>query len=280
MANAINITVRTPKKTWRIKDYKEMNNKFQDQLKKNVATVVLNKMAESADVVKMQTLNIVAVFFQRVVSRTPLDEVYYEEVETEFGTEFIIHVPDNNQCRYDWKLKLGQKEITSGDIKEALGEGVFERVNNQESINAIKEYLLSVFGKYTKDGSIRDFRKITIWNDNPHFDVLEYGGNSPNAKKANNWPLNSEPKKGVKYEHGVTNYHSVQAPVGMLRITQLELTRSSFSTAKSPLANRYKGTKNQRAKVPSDFMLNSLLKKVEQGGILYFEDIERYIGQR
>lgn len=185
--SAIKLTVKTPIKTYKVEDYKTQNHIFYEEVENNVARVTLNKLSEAIETANNQTLSIIATFFQRVVSRTPLDEDYLLYT-TEEGKE-VWHRADKNQCRYDWLIDIDGKQVTSGDIKDALGEDVFMQVNNQDCINKIKEYIKNFFGEEA------DYSIAEIWNVNPHFDVLEYGGYHNQKNDDGTWNDNNWAKK-------------------------------------------------------------------------------------
>lgn len=274
MANPV-IKIKTPNRCWQVKNEGRLNSVLKEMIEKNVARITLNRLSDVKDAAIRQQIRIYATFFQRVVSRTPLDESYSWVEETESG-ELIerYHEKDEIQCRYDWYISDGKTKITAKELYQN-DNTLFDYVSDAEAISKLADIFASRL-RFTVTN-----RNIAIYNDNPHFMVLEYGGGY-------NWGINSQIKQGPDLEHGVVNNHSVQAPVGMLRITEMELQRSSDSSAKTALDQRFKGQKvrtykngitRARALTPSDYQLKQIVKLLKNGKIT-FEDIERYIGER
>ena len=189
------------------------------------------------------------------------------------------HKPDkgvHSAARYDWFITDGNKTVSAQDFPKKL----FDVVNDKSAIDAIEKKFRSFFAprlaKTNFETALKTIDSLYIKNDNPHYYVLEFGGGY-------RWPENGTIKDGPKYEHGVENRHSVQAPVGMYRITEMELQRESNRKVSTNLAKRYKGNGNtkrsQLAKVPSDKDLQDFWKLMKKGKINY-GDIKRYIGVR
>lgn len=270
-----NLRVKTPNMTWQVKDEEKLNSYIKNKIEKNVARVTLNRMAVAKDAAIRQQIRIWATFFQRVVARTPLDEYYeWDEVSHKGETLHYVHIPDDIQCRYDWYITDGNTKITAKELHDEF-EDLFDYVSDANAISKIADIFASRL-KFTYTN-----RSMSIYNDNPHFAVLEYGGGY-------HWLDGNIKTAPSGRKHGVENDHSVQAPVGMLRITQMELQRSSGSSAKSALDQRFKGqqvrtykdgTTRARQITPSDYQLTQIVKLLKKGRIKY-KDIERYIGER
>ena len=277
------ITVKTPSRTWTLEQgvlYKDVIGKH---IQRNASKIVLNKIAElnskgsNYRAVINQRLSIYATFFQRVVSRTPLDESYTVTIfDEKKGIEKTVHhTKDDIQCRYDWYMSDGEVELSA----RAFPKAYFKDVNDKKAIEGIKKKLQEIYAKnLSKKNSeeiIKKIERLEVFNNNPHFAVLEYGGGY-------HWGDKSEIKKGPgnKYEHGVENKHSVQAPVGMKRISELELQRESEKASRTNLTTRYKGNGTKKlARVPSDKELEEFWKMLSKKRIK-FADIKRYIGAR
>lgn len=252
-------SIKTPKKTYTTNEYTKSVSMIKEETEKNIAEAVLKRFIEKKDVLQVRRYIQIATFFQRVVSRTPLDEKYLMYT-TEEGNR-IYHIPDKDRCRYDWYITDGAKKITSAQM---FSKGVkFHNVDNNDDINKISNIIESAFSNITK---------ITIGNDNKHFGVLEYGGGYK-------WPAESDPKKGSKYEHGVKNNHSVQAPVGMMRISLAEFEKGNTSKVASNqyLRGHKRGMKN---KIPTEKQLTQFWKYISTHTHFTFEDIKRFTGDK
>ena len=275
------LVVKSPTKTWTTRQGVLIRDVIEKHIQKNVSKVTLRHIAElnskgtNYRAVVNQRISIYAVFFQRVVSRTPLDEKYtYTRINPKTGEEETIrHIPDKIQCRYDWYLTDGNIEIRAKDFPASY----FRTVNDKNAIEGIKIKMKEVFAKNLNkknaDAIVRRIESLEVFNNNPHFAVLEYGG-------GHNWGMNGVIKKGAgnKYEHGVENNHSVQAPAGMKRISEMELKSMSDKLAVTNLTKRY-NENNRIEKTPSDSELERFWKLLKKQRIRY-ADIKRYIGER
>lgn len=255
--NTCTFTVKTPKTTFRKSKSADAMKLFREEIEKNAVAHVVNNIGTWVKTQKNRDLTTVATFFQRVCARTPLDERYDTGNIDSFGRP-IIHEPDEDQCRYDWYVQRGSKKILAREIYEAYPD-VFDTVNDKKSIQAIATYLNFEFDIYNND-------EYVIGNENKHFATLEYGGYTT---------IESEVKEGEKYEHGIKNQRSVQAPYGMLRITQMELESIKNKVAKTPDTERFKRQKVN--KVPNEQVLKRLVSKLKTNGKIELSDIKEYL---
>lgn len=169
-------------------------------------------------------LQIAAIVFQRLVSRTPMDEEYDVTIEKEYGdtkwTSYYRHQPDSSVARYDWTMMISGENVKIFSCKEFVAKdpnfGI--EFNNKKDINLILDTLLKSNLKpkiitNSKGEEIPDFQ-VSFDNPNPHFKKLEYGL----YKKGP-----TEPKEGENYVHGITeDNYSYQAPKGFYAITMKE----------------------------------------------------------
>jgi hypothetical protein len=144
-----------------------------------------------------RNIYLAAIFFQRVVSRTPLDENYIK-------TNGQKHEKDEDIVRECWYLEYNGKKIYSRDI----GMELFEEIGDKESTESVKSSLNSFFSANKVP------RQIRIANDNERMSWLEYGTYDSDSI-------------GISYSdtgrpHGIEDGFSIQAPAGMLRITMTE----------------------------------------------------------
>lgn len=216
--------------------------------------VAIPKMIGSFEESIQKSFYIVATFVQRVISRTPLDD-NYSWIDEEGHKK--KHYKDKDVARYDWYITDGSKTVMS---KELIESGAMcDEIDNQNDIEIIAQYFIKTFGlKPTV---------LTIGNANEHAGVLEYGGGK-------NWPQDSLIKiDNNGREHGVKNEHSVQAPVGMLRISLAEL-QEGIRLNDSMIS--YKQPKDLMI---SDSQLKILVNALKSSGGIRLKDIERFIGK-
>lgn len=254
-------TVKTPHESVSMKTAVKFRDIFMDEVEKRAIKIGVGRLALSAKTEVNRTLTIAATFFQRVCSRTPLDEDYIIGV-TEEGKE-IWHRADKVQCRMDWYAEYDGRRLLADDVAQEF-PSIFDKYNDSGSIDLIKEMMKE---KFRIDPSAPSY-DIAIGNENPHFATLEYGGYKKDSDK-----YNTGVDKGL--EHGVKNKHSVQAPVGMLRITQMELESMARSSAFTNLAKRYR--QQRTTQVISETKLKSLLQKFKASKRLVLSDIKEYL---
>lgn len=259
---SVMVTIKTPHSTIKPKDMTQVADVFYEEIEQRAFNIAIENLALSARTALNRWYTIVATFFQRVCARTPLDEKYINGVKD--NGDLIFHYPDKIRCRFDWYIECQGKQITAGDLVQSKPD-LFNQYNNSESITFIVDYLKKHFGSV-------DFTKCVIGNDNPYFATLEYGG----------YDHDTAPRQGIVEnpwetgeEHGVENKHSVQAPMGMLRVTQMELESMIRSSAKTSLSKRYRGQRT--TKLPTDARMKQLIKQFKASKRLTLSDIKRYI---
>lgn len=190
-----------------------------DEIDYAAGKVAVMALGKAVDRTNEQKMHIAATFFQWAVSRTPVDEVYDRDGE--------LHEPDEDSVRDDWYISYGRMKLRSKDFP-----GCFDQFNDQDAIKTIANRLRQ--GIKTSR-SIRTFR---VYNTNPRFSELEYGEYKYTSSKT---------YKGPGREHGVAGGFSIQAPRGMLRITELELDWiTNFSRQKRGLLARGEEIRSQR----------------------------------
>lgn len=242
-------------------------NRVIKEADRNVASLFVRQIQEAAAKSADRNSEIIAILFQRVCSRTPLDEEYKIMTVNRNTGEYSWreHIPDEDRCRYDWYITDGEKKVYAGDMAER-NSGIFDSYNNRESIRQIKEIIREQFD-FMSDAS-----RFTIGNANGHFAYLEYGNSA--------WKKDSEhPNEGKLYEHGVKSRHSVQAPVGMLRITRMELGKIiqdvSSGKTKGSVYKSYRLRGSQ--KIPTGEQLDNLVSSFKANRTLRLSDIKRYV---
>lgn len=262
------ITIKTPKRSINLTASKKNQLQFFDELESNVSKVCLGKFAQSIEKSYEDQIAVIATFFQRVVARTPLDERYERVIETRNGEKVIRHIPDEEICREHWYIEEshGKTKLYSRTLIRAGMD--FWNVNDAGEINQIKERLKAKYPlkRFLKANEAPDF---TVANDCKHFTRLEYGYSA--------WKNDTEPVTGISgREHGVKNKHSVQAPVGMLRITEAELESIKRKPSLKSLRSRYKGGLALRV-TPSERKLKEFYKLLKRSHRVRYADIKKYL---
>ena len=261
------ITIKTPTRTIPLTAKSRTQLKFYNELENNVSKICLGKFAQSIEKNYEDQIAVIATFFQRVVARTPLDERYERVVQTKNGEKVIQHIPDEEICREHWyieeshgKTKMYSRTLIRGGLE-------FNVVNDSEEINAIKDKLKSKYPlkRFLKANEAPDF---TVANDCKHFTRLEFGYSA--------WNHDTNPVAGDMREHGVKNKHSVQAPVGMLRITEAELESIKRRPSLRSLRSRYKGGTAMKV-TPSDKKLQEFYKLLKKSHRVRYADIKKYL---
>lgn len=194
-----------------------------------------------------QSLKLAAKFFYRIVSRTPVDEDYKytesREIDPAKKKSFVLgkarnmqykvmpktksgvyerwHKKDTVVAREEWTLTVNGTGFTMKDF-----DGIdFEHVGS-ESWMEVYDVLKSRIGNEAPGGKA-DRLDVLIRNDNPYIDVLEYG-----LYKKKDAANDAEAHEGKKYYHGTNAGYSVQAPRGMIRLTDAEFDTLSAETKK------------------------------------------------
>lgn len=191
-----------------------------------------------------------AIYFQRVVCRTPKDEKYYNP-ETK-----KMHYADKDFVWKSWSIKYWGKTLTA----EQMGEYLFDDFNDKSSINTIAQIITNDLFK-GEDRLINRktrIKSIRIENLHPRFAMLEYGTYVPK---------DSSVKQGPEYQHGRVNGYSVQAPYGMERITRAEMAEFTDSMLDNYFG-AYGSVQPEHDKVPTGSEMKELRKVMMHNGIL------------
>lgn len=217
-------------------------------------------ISESAEIEKQRILYMSAVFFQRVVNRTPVDEDYwYLDKKTD---DMKFHRADNDSVRESWSISGSGFEYTAKDF---MDNGVkFDEFNDKSDIDKIYEILREAVESKSKSGRFY----VMIDNFHERFPQLEFG----------EYLRDGDLKKGQKYYHGVDGGYSVQAPYGMLRVTQAEFGQMKLSSSTEKLIESYVKRSSRVSKVPSAAKvkrLRSLMKVSKRITRDEIEELER-----
>jgi len=192
-----------------------------------------------------------AIYFQRVVSRTPRDEHWYDP-ETKKS-----HAPDKDYIWKAWTIKYGRSSITSAE----MGEDLFDEFNDKYSINIIAEKLTLLYGGHDVIANRKTrIKNIRIENLHPRFAMLEYGTYVPPDGS-----IKTGKERGLP--HGKFSGYSIQAPYGMERITRAEM--AAFTPE---MLDNYFGTygsvEAENEQVPTGEQMKALRRVMMQNGIL------------
>ncbi len=234
---------------------------------------VKDTLGKNAALIKKRIIKLAAILFDRICSRTPMDEDYkgtlIKEI-TDKGTGertlkeiSVEHHADKNFCRLDWKIQIGPRTITAYELWRS-NNSLFEEYNKSKDIDYIADYFEHNFKKV----DLKFFDVLQVENMNDHFAKLEFGEYKQSE---------SQIFSGHKYKHGLKNHHSVQAPNGMMRLTLAELDRISQESRVKSLSRRYRSQRT--SKVLNDTQLKSLSDAVKKGkGYFTLSDMERILG--
>ena len=187
-----------------------------------------------------------AIFFQLLISNTPVDERYhyeetrvyikkgkYKKTETEKGIKFerdaedILsdmvqgakkvtytiereHIPDDERVRDYWEFKY--KGITFSMLDSDF-QGHDEWFMKPGDLNSIQK-VAEVFTKRVKTSKVKGIN-FTYTNTHPRWERLEYG-----YYKKDSGPWQGEGK--FQREHGVKDHFTYQAPKGWIRLIEAQ----------------------------------------------------------
>lgn len=264
------ITIKTPTRTISRNASQKDRALFLEEIENNVSKVCLKGLSSSLEKIYEEQISVISTFFQRVIARTPVDENYDRPYVTKTGeVKITTHTPDEEVCREHWYI---EESHSAGKLysKNLFNNGMgFDVVNNNEEIQMIKSHLKQMYPLKTflSQGVEPSF---TVGNDCKHFERLEYG--------YSNWESDTEPVIGMPIgrEHGVKNKHSVQAPVGMLRITQMELESIKRKPSLKKITSRYKGGAYVGV-TPSEKKLKEFYRMMKRGHRMRYADIKRFL---
>ena len=249
------ITIHTPTRSIKVRDRLTQSHIWEQEIENNVAKVAMPKLFDSARNNINEQIYLLASLFQMCVARTPVDENWTDKKTGEH------HTADKNRVKWDWYMSDGSVKLTY-TIRSAKW---FSVVGEEASIQKIVKDIKRVF-KSQKTGILPH-----IYNDNEHFDAVEYG-------KGYQWPENSPSKIGAGgLPHGVKNRHSVQAPAGMWRISFMQYERERRKIRfRKPLTKRFGGKEGGVKRNPPPKELKELVKLMKKKKIKY-GDISKYL---
>lgn len=152
-------------------------------------------------------------YFQHLVSRTPEDENYTYKVDINGKVVKRHHTKDKDVIKKDWVIEgFSANGGSLGVIKadDIALSGCFDKFGDKSSTAVVSS---AMYDRWLKPNG-KMLCGVKVKNMNPRFSLLEYG-----EYEVENHGKN----KGPKYWHGTTtDGYSVQAPQGMLRVTNAE----------------------------------------------------------
>lgn len=161
-------------------------------------------------------------YFQHLVSRTPEDENYTYKVDIISKKGKLLrsnvtrhHTKDKDVIKKDWVIEgfsAGGGSLGVIKADDIALSGCFDKFGDKSSTNIVSSVMYDRWLKSNK----KMLASVKVKNVNPRFSLLEYG-----EYEVKNHGKNKDSSN--KYWHGTTaDGYSVQAPQGMLRITNAE----------------------------------------------------------
>lgn len=228
-------------------------NKKAGDVVDSMVRIASSAISESSSIERQRTIYMASVFFQRVVNRTPVDEDYWYLDKKSDDMKF--HRADEDSVRELWEIFGPGFKFTARDfINNRVS---FDEFNSKSDIDKIYVSIRDAAG------GNRNFYVI-IKNVHKRFSQLEFG----------EYLKDGDLKKGQKYYHGVERGYSVQAPYGMLRITQAEFGRIKLSSSTEKLIREYVRRSARVTKIPSKSKVKRLRSLIENRTHLSNSDID------
>ena len=113
---------------------KIVSEKIAGVIEEEITAVKGKAVLMAVETQRERTLFMTAVFFQRVVCRTPVDEDYYF---MDKDGELKIHNKDDDAVRDAWYVSYNNRKITAKQLRES---GItFDNFNDEGEIRAIYE---------------------------------------------------------------------------------------------------------------------------------------------
>ncbi len=225
-------------KAYKGKDGKAANNVLIGALTTKVSDITGRMIVKKGIAASKRTLWLAAIYFQRLVSRTPRDEPYKYVDDKGYKKS---HVADDDFIQDYWTAKYwNYKGITAKYLRKTCG-CTFNTFNDQNEIKIIyKEFENRFFGAEGSRGrkskllGKTTLKGIRIYCDYPkdkeyevRFSLLEFGG----------YIGDGIIKNGDDKYHGVVGGKSIQAPKGMVALTEAEYNSGQFTVPGKEIAN-------------------------------------------
>ena len=252
------------------KDGKKATSLLKTKIEDDVLRVAAKKVSESAEVLKLRSLYLAAIFFQRVCARTPVDEGYKRINDTREARN-PLHYPDSDYVRDAWKARCNGRVISAKSLRMEH-DIYFEHFNDESEIRQIFEIFKERFigAPHARKSDL----KVQIENVHPRFSLLEYGGLVGQSAGFPKGEWSDYTGGSGAHYHGIQNGYSVQAPYGMLRVTEAEFKNITLGTSTEQFIKNYVKKTHRLAKVPNKRKMRSL-KSLFKKSRLTNQDIAR-----
>lgn len=276
---------------------KEVSKLVTTSIEQTVAALIGDAVSRTVEQHNRMIIAKTAIFFQRVVSRTPKDEDYKDYYR------HVYHKADNDDVWKEWKILYGRGKFITA---EQMGLELFDKAedfNNKTKINKVMNYVIN--GLFGGDEHFRKrknrIRSIRIENTHPRFAMLEYGeyentkvwtSISDGSTRAGHTPVKGNRKGQRKYDmmqgrqpitgkyvHGTVGGYSYQAPMGMLRITQAEMMSMNIEDFDKWFSSNYKRNTKNIKKLPSPEEAKRILKHIGNRKNLSDSDIDAIMSE-
>ena len=231
-------------------DGKKVRSLMIGAVEEHVLDLTGKMMASTGLAASERVLWLSAVYFQRIISRTPRDENYSYRSYDKSKKKWYIHYhkDDKDYIQDYWTARYGRYQpITAAYLRESCG-CTFERFNDPKEIQIIYKIFRDTFfgkegsrGRANKESGKTILRGVRIRCEYPddkqhklRYHLLEYGG----------YVGDGVIKHGPDLPHGVAGNRSIQAPSGMTALTDAEFEQEQFNVPNSEiLANLKKLSK-------------------------------------
>lgn len=221
------------------KDGQEFTNLMIGAVESKVINLTGKMIAQAGLAASERVLWLSAIYFQRLISRTPRDEnyTYYDDEGNSRS-----HKDDEDYMQDYWTARYWNYQgITAKYLRESCGCN-FETFNDPREIEIIyREFRDRFFGapgskgRANKESGKTTLKSVRFYCDYPkdskhelRYHLLEYGGFTGDGII----------KRGNKRYHGVVGDHSVQAPYGMTALTNAEFVSGQFKIPSGRVLNK------------------------------------------
>lgn len=259
-------SARTHRMTFTDKEGKAFSKTIVDEMNDGLSVAVMGGLKRCAEFAEASSVYKAAVFFQRVVSRTPYDEKYVKTVEYtnpvthEVSRIKTVHNPDRHSIRYSWCIAFGNNVLTAQELNDESPD-MFFTFNSKSDIDRIFDKLYRMVGDFTEK-TVRTWHVYNTEYDTEEYKDLEYGSYEKDSKYISKGNLS------IHHEHGVENGFSVQAPAGMYRISLMELMSSITSDSRT--VKQYTNAGHSVPTSYSEEKISLIKERILSGG--YFSD--------
>ncbi|MBO7123193.1 MAG: hypothetical protein J6V90_07945 [Treponema sp.] len=195
---------------------------FRQQIEDSVIEQMIPALYGAAMKQRRAQCDYFGVYFQHLVSRTPEDENYTYKVDIISKKGKLLrsnvtrhHTKDKDVIKKDWVIEgfsAGGGSLGVIKADDIALSGCFDKFGDKSSTNMVSGVM---YDRWLKSNG-KMLSSVKVKNVNPRFSLLEYG-----EYEVKNHGKNKD--SGNKYWHGTTtDGYTLQAPQGMLRVTNAE----------------------------------------------------------